>query len=86
DLCKLCVPAVIQAVVTQLRQDLEDPGRDSSRCQLRVLDMTGLPYDWIVWDGIVALSKACVEVSKHQQEFQRCGSKPHKGCSRAATA
>ncbi|NXS78153.1 LRC14 protein, partial [Erpornis zantholeuca] len=85
DLCKLCIQAVILAVVSQLRQDLEEPGRDS-RCQLRVLDMTGLPHGWSASNGTVDLLKACVEVSKHQQEFQRRRSKRHKGCSGAATA
>uniref|UniRef100_A0A8C3U5N5 Leucine-rich repeat-containing protein 14 n=1 Tax=Catharus ustulatus TaxID=91951 RepID=A0A8C3U5N5_CATUS len=33
-----------------------------------------------------ALVKACVEVSKHQQEFQRHRPKQHKGCSGATTA
>ncbi|NWT94196.1 LRC14 protein, partial [Urocynchramus pylzowi] len=61
---------------------------------LRVLDMTGLPDSasghaldgMSVWSGTVALAKACVEVSKHQREFQRRGSKRHKGRSGAATA
>ncbi|NXU35316.1 LRC14 protein, partial [Drymodes brunneopygia] len=61
--------------------------------RLRVLDMTGLldpasgraPDGMSVWSGTVALAKACVEVSKHQQEFQRHrGSKRHKGRSGAA--
>ncbi|XP_005533803.1 PREDICTED: leucine-rich repeat-containing protein 14 [Pseudopodoces humilis] len=89
--CKLCVQAVILAVVAQLRRELEEPDRDSS---LRVLDMTGLPDSasgrapdgMSVWSGTVALAKACVEVSKHQREFQRRGSKRHKGRSGAATA
>ncbi|NXS78981.1 LRC14 protein, partial [Erpornis zantholeuca] len=92
--CKLCIQAVILAVVAQLRHDLEEPGRDSSRCRLRLVDMTGLPDTAFgrapdgmsVWSGTVALSKACVEVSKHQWKFQRHGSKRHKGCSGAATA
>ncbi|NXM65079.1 LRC14 protein, partial [Illadopsis cleaveri] len=62
--------------------------------RLRVLDMTGLPHSvsgraangMSVWSGTVALAKACVEVSKHQREFQRRGSKRHKGRSGAATA
>ncbi|XP_062348406.1 leucine-rich repeat-containing protein 14-like [Cinclus cinclus] len=89
--CKLCVQAVILAVVAQLRQDLEEPGRHSS---LRVLDMTGLPDSvsghapdgMSVWSGTVALAKACLEVSKHQQEFRRRGSKRHKGHSGCAIA
>ncbi|XP_008635358.2 PREDICTED: leucine-rich repeat-containing protein 14 [Corvus brachyrhynchos] len=92
--CKLCVQAVILAVVAQLRRDLEEPGRDSRRFRLRLLDMTGLPDaasgrapdGMSVWSGTVALAKACVEVSKHQREFQRRGSKRHKGRSGAATA
>ncbi|NWT32987.1 LRC14 protein, partial [Cardinalis cardinalis] len=89
--CKLCVQAVILAVVAQLRRQLEEPGHDAS---LRVLDITGLPdsasgrapHGMSVWSGTVALAKACVEVSKHQREFQRRGSKRHKGRSGAATA
>ncbi|NWT77026.1 LRC14 protein, partial [Prunella himalayana] len=89
--CKLCVQAVILAVVAQLRRQLQEPARRSS---LRVLDMTGLPDSapgrapdgMSVWSGTVALAKACVEVSKHQREFQRRGSKRHKGRSGAATA
>ncbi|NXR37876.1 LRC14 protein, partial [Zosterops hypoxanthus] len=125
--CKLCVQAVILAVVAQLRRELEEPGPHSrwvfwgefwdghdlhssnssnqkagevlwfySRffSSLRVLDMTGLPHSasgraangMSVWSGTVALAKACVEVSKHQREFQRRGSKRHKGRSGAATA
>ncbi|NWW42110.1 LRC14 protein, partial [Panurus biarmicus] len=119
--CKLCVQAVILAVVAQLRRELEEPGRNSrwvlgipgrpqlpflpippipfhgffpSGCRLRVLDVTGVPDDpagrapdgMSVWSGTVALAKACVEVSKHQREFQRRGSKRHKGRSGAATA
>ncbi|NXV54364.1 LRC14 protein, partial [Molothrus ater] len=61
---------------------------------LRVLDITGLPDSasgrapdgMSVWSGTVALAKACVEVSKHQREFQRRASKRHKGRSGAATA
>ncbi|XP_014748784.1 PREDICTED: leucine-rich repeat-containing protein 14-like [Sturnus vulgaris] len=89
--CKLCVQAIILAVVAQLRRELEEPGCHSS---LRVLDMTGLPDSasgrapdgMSVWSGTVALAKACVEVLKHQQEFLRRGSKRHKGRSGAATA
>ncbi|XP_041260507.1 leucine-rich repeat-containing protein 14-like, partial [Onychostruthus taczanowskii] len=65
-----------------------------SGCRLRLLDLTGLPDSasgrapdgMSVWSGTVALAKACVEVSKHQREFQRRGSKRHKGRSGAATA
>ncbi|NXR17038.1 LRC14 protein, partial [Cinclus mexicanus] len=61
---------------------------------LRVLDMTGLPDSvsghapdgMSVWSGTVALAKACLEVSKHQQEFWRRGSKRHKGHSGCAIA
>ncbi|NXK71041.1 LRC14 protein, partial [Sylvietta virens] len=88
---KLCVQAVILAVVAQLRRELEEPGHDS---RLRVLDMTGLPYSvygyapvgMSFWSGTMALAKACVEVSEHQREFQRRRSKWHKGRSGAATA
>ncbi|NWT15474.1 LRC14 protein, partial [Vireo altiloquus] len=82
----LSVQAVIQAVVTQLQQDLEEPGRNSGRCRLRVLDITGLSDEKSVRFGTEALAKACMEVSKHQQEFQCRRSKRHKGCSGAATA
>ncbi|NXD46220.1 LRC14 protein, partial [Copsychus sechellarum] len=89
--CKLCVQAVILAVVEQVRRELEEPGRHSSLC---VLDMTGLPDStsghvpdgMSVWSGTVALAKACMEVSKHQREFQRRGSKRHKGLSGDDTA
>ncbi|NWT21061.1 LRC14 protein, partial [Vireo altiloquus] len=84
--CKLCVPAVIQAVVTQLWQDLEEPGHDSSRFRLRVLDITGLPRVWGISSGTEDLAEACVEVSKLQREFQMRASKQHKGPSRVATA
>ncbi|NXB85348.1 LRC14 protein, partial [Vidua macroura] len=93
--CKLCVQAVILAVVAQLRRQLEEPGHHSSACRLRVLDVTGVPDDpagrtpdgmSTPWSGTVALAKACVEVSKHQREFQRRGSKRHKGRSGAAVA
>ncbi|KAI1243690.1 hypothetical protein IHE44_0001333 [Lamprotornis superbus] len=61
---------------------------------LRVLDMTRLsdsvsghtPPGLTVWSSTKALAKACVEVSKHQPECQRRGSKRHKGSSGAATA
>ncbi|NXD46236.1 LRC14 protein, partial [Copsychus sechellarum] len=89
-----CEQAVIQAVVEQLRQELEEPGRQSSGCRLRVLDMTGLadtlsshtPDGWTFGSRTKTLAKACMEVSKHQQEFQKRGSKRHKGCSGATTA
>ncbi|NXU01805.1 LRC14 protein, partial [Buphagus erythrorhynchus] len=89
--CNLCVEAVIEAVVAQLQKELEEPGRHSS---LRVLDMTRLsdsvsartPAGLTSWSSTEALAKACVEVSKHQREFQRRGSKQHKGLSGATTA
>ncbi|NXC25169.1 LRC14 protein, partial [Campylorhamphus procurvoides] len=91
---KLCIQAIILAVVEQLRQDLEEPGCDSSPCQLRVLDVTGLqddaagraPDGMTVWSATVALAKACVEVSKHQREFQKRGSRSHEGRSSTAAA
>ncbi|XP_051624912.1 leucine-rich repeat-containing protein 14-like isoform X3 [Manacus candei] len=91
---KLCIQSVILAVVDQLRQDLEEAGHDSSRCRLRVLDVTGLrddaagraPEGMSVWSGTVALAKACVEVSKHQRELQKCRSRSHKGRSSAMAA
>ncbi|NWS91153.1 LRC14 protein, partial [Toxostoma redivivum] len=86
-----CVLAVIQAVVVQLKRELEEPGRHSS---LRVLDMTRLPDSASFcpsggishWCTTKDLVEACMEVSKHQQEFQRSGSKPHKGHCGADTA
>ncbi|NXD46222.1 LRC14 protein, partial [Copsychus sechellarum] len=89
--CMFCIEAVIKGVVVQLRRELEEPGRDSG---LRVLDMTGLS-DSVSGDTAArstvpfiseALAKACVEVSKHQQEFQTHGSKWHKGCSGEAAS
>ncbi|NXQ45057.1 LRC14 protein, partial [Catharus fuscescens] len=89
--CIDCVEAIIQAVVAQLQQELEEPGHRSS---LRVLDMTRLsdfvsscaPASLNSWSSTEVLAKACVEVSKHQPEFQRHRSKRHKGRSGAATA
>ncbi|NXH61259.1 LRC14 protein, partial [Rhabdornis inornatus] len=81
--CIDCVQAVIQAVVAQLQQEMEEPSLDSS---LRMLDMTGLLAGISIWSITVDLAKACVEVSKHQEEFQRRGPKRHKGCSGAAMA
>ncbi|KAM7070225.1 leucine-rich repeat-containing protein 14-like [Acridotheres tristis] len=78
-----CILAVIQAVVAQLKRDLEEPGRHSS---LRVLDMTALPAGISISYSTEALAKACREVSKHQKEFHRRGSKQHKGPSGGATA
>ncbi|NXR74830.1 LRC14 protein, partial [Pycnonotus jocosus] len=62
--------------------------------RLRVLDVTGLPHaascrapaGMSVWSSTVALAKACVELSKHRRQFQRRGSKRHKGRSGAAAA
>ncbi|KAM7070220.1 leucine-rich repeat-containing protein 14-like [Acridotheres tristis] len=87
----LCVQAVIQAVVAQLKQELEEPGRHFS---LRVLDVTGLSDSVCgrtrgglkICSRADLLAKACLEVSKHQRKFQRRGSKQRKGRSRAATA
>ncbi|KAI1243692.1 hypothetical protein IHE44_0001335 [Lamprotornis superbus] len=89
--CINCVQAIIKAVVAQVKRELKEPSRHSS---LRVLNMTGLwgfmsgniLADMNVWYITEALAKACVEVSKDQQEFQRHGSKRHKGCSGADTA
>uniref|UniRef100_U3JRT1 Leucine-rich repeat-containing protein 14 n=1 Tax=Ficedula albicollis TaxID=59894 RepID=U3JRT1_FICAL len=85
------VEAVIQGVVAQLRQELEEPGSCSS---LRVLDMTVvLDSDseschgvsgMETWCTAKDLAKACVEVSKHQQEFQRRRSKHDKHVSSGA--
>ncbi|NXV53863.1 LRC14 protein, partial [Uria aalge] len=65
-----------------------------SRCRLRVLDMTGLHDDgtdsgpeWMsLWSGTVALAKACLEVSKHQNECLKRGSKRRKGPSGVSAA
>ncbi|XP_016161094.1 PREDICTED: leucine-rich repeat-containing protein 14-like, partial [Ficedula albicollis] len=89
--CTDCVQAVIQGVVDQLRQEPDERSRHSS---LRVLDMTRLshsvsgctPTGLTIWFSQNALAKACMEVSKHQPESQRRGSKWPKGCSGAATA
>ncbi|NXC92393.1 LRC14 protein, partial [Cercotrichas coryphoeus] len=84
-----CVKAVIQAVVVQLQQELVEPRHQSSGCWLHVLDVTGVPDDpdgRSDWSCTVALARACVEVSKHQQEFQRRRSKRHSGCSGVTTA
>ncbi|NWU53274.1 LRC14 protein, partial [Dromas ardeola] len=93
---KSCLQAVILAVVAYLRRTLEEPSRDASesRCRLRVLDMTGLHDDdtdrgpeWMsLWSGTVALAKACIEVSKHQNECLKRGSKRRKGPSGASAA
>ncbi|XP_040442330.1 leucine-rich repeat-containing protein 14 isoform X1 [Falco naumanni] len=93
---KLCVQAVILAVVAHLRQVLEEPchGTSKRRCCLRVLDMTGLqdddtdrgPERMSLWSGTVALAKACIEVSKHQSECLKRGSKRRKGPSGASAA
>ncbi|XP_075562320.1 leucine-rich repeat-containing protein 14 [Pelecanus crispus] len=93
---KLCVQAVILAVVAHLRRALEDSCHDTSerRCRLRVLDMTDLqdadadrgPEGMSLWSGTVALAKACIEVSKHQSECLKRGSKRRKGPSGASAA
>ncbi|NXD46235.1 LRC14 protein, partial [Copsychus sechellarum] len=85
---KDCVQAVIHAVVEQLRQELEQPD-SHSRCRLRVLDMMGVlddPDERSFCSITKALATACVEVSKHQQEFQTHRPKRHKGCSGVTTA
>ncbi|XP_019328352.1 PREDICTED: leucine-rich repeat-containing protein 14-like [Aptenodytes forsteri] len=64
------------------------------RCRLRVLDMTGLqdddadrgPEGMSLWSGTVALAKACIEVSKHQSECLKRGSKRRKGPSGTSAA
>uniref|UniRef100_A0A8C3Y0R5 Leucine-rich repeat-containing protein 14 n=1 Tax=Catharus ustulatus TaxID=91951 RepID=A0A8C3Y0R5_CATUS len=67
--CKLCVQAVIQAVVAQLRREVcagASPVQCADMNDLRVLDMTGLPDStsgrtpdgMSVWSGTVALAKA----------------------------
>ncbi|XP_064298025.1 leucine-rich repeat-containing protein 14 isoform X2 [Phalacrocorax carbo] len=91
---KVCVQAVILAVVAHLRRALEEPCRGTSerRCRLRVLDMTGLqdddtdrgPEGMSLWSGTVALAKACIEVSKHQSECLKRCSKRRKGPSGAS--
>ncbi|NXL55060.1 LRC14 protein, partial [Podilymbus podiceps] len=93
---KLCVQAVILAVVAHLRRALEEPcrGTSESRCRLRLLDMTGLqdddadcgPEGMSLWSGTVALAKACIEVSKHQNQCLKNGSKRRKGPSGASAA
>ncbi|NXH77964.1 LRC14 protein, partial [Hydrobates tethys] len=93
---KPCIQAVILAVVAHLRRALEDSGcgTSESRCRLRVLDMTGLqdndpdrgPEGMSLWSGTVALAKACIEVSKHQNECLKRCSKRRKGPSGASAA
>ncbi|XP_056371672.1 leucine-rich repeat-containing protein 14-like isoform X1 [Oenanthe melanoleuca] len=82
-----CIRAVIQAVVAHRQAGRARP--PSSRCRLRVLDMTGIPDDpdesWFC-SSSKALATACVELSKHQQEFQRHRPKQQNGCSGASTA
>ncbi|XP_054023304.1 leucine-rich repeat-containing protein 14 [Dryobates pubescens] len=91
---KLCVQATILAVVAHLHQTLEEPDRGARRCCLRVLDMMDLPDDearggpegMSLWSSTVALAKACLEVSKHQNEHLKHGSKRWKGPSGALEA
>ncbi|NWW98667.1 LRC14 protein, partial [Caloenas nicobarica] len=93
---KLCVQAVILAVVAQLRRALDEPcgGTSARRCRLRVLDMTGLqdddaergPEGMSLWSGTVALAKATLEVSKHHRECLKRGSKRRKGPSSTLAA
>ncbi|NXD74274.1 LRC14 protein, partial [Eolophus roseicapillus] len=90
---KLCVQAVISAVVSHLRQALEESHQPTRQCHLRVLDMTGLqdddtnrgPEGMSLWSGTVALAKACLEVAKHQTELQKRNSKRRKGPSGASS-
>ncbi|NXX12007.1 LRC14 protein, partial [Podargus strigoides] len=91
---KLCIQAVILAVVAHLRRALEEAfgGPSDRRCRLRVVDMTGLndddtdrgPEGMSLWSSTVALAKACLEVSKHQTECLKRGSKRRKGPSGAS--
>ncbi|NWQ72604.1 LRC14 protein, partial [Neopipo cinnamomea] len=88
---KLCVQSVILAVVRRLRRGLEGTARDSGRCRLRVLDVTGLgdagaaaPDGMSVWSGTVALAKACLEVSKLQRELRKRGAGSGSGAAAAA--
>ncbi|NXH11045.1 LRC14 protein, partial [Bucco capensis] len=85
----VCVQTVIIAIVAQLQQALEEPWHDTSerRCCLRLVDMTDLqdyvdscgPEGTSLLSNTVALAKACLEVSKHQRQHQKRGSKRHKG-------
>ncbi|NXP04481.1 LRC14 protein, partial [Thinocorus orbignyianus] len=91
---KLCVQAVILAVVASLRRELEEPCGDTreNRCHLKVLDMTGLQDDdtdrgpeWMsLWSCTVALAKACLEVSKHHRGCLKRHSKWRRGPSGAS--
>ncbi|NXK01447.1 LRC14 protein, partial [Corythaixoides concolor] len=93
---KLCVQAVITAVVAHLRRALEGScgGTRWKRCRLRVLDVTDLqdadadrgPEGMSLWSSTVALAKACLEASKHQTECLKRGSKRRKGPSGASAA
>ncbi|XP_005062447.1 PREDICTED: leucine-rich repeat-containing protein 14-like isoform X2 [Ficedula albicollis] len=83
-----CIEAFIQAVVEQLQQELKEPGHQS-RCRLRVLDMTGVPddpYETYFYSSTKAFATAYVELSKHQQQFQKHRPNWHNGCSGGATA
>ncbi|NXI98120.1 LRC14 protein, partial [Psophia crepitans] len=91
---KLCTQAVILAVVAHLRRELEESCGGASRCRLQVLDMTGLQdgdadgasEGMSLWSGTVALAKACLEVSKHQKECLKRGSKRRRGPSGLSAA
>ncbi|NWS63635.1 LRC14 protein, partial [Chunga burmeisteri] len=93
---KLCVQAVILAVVAHLRRVLEEPfhGTRERRCRLQVLDMTGLqdndidggPEGMSLWFSTAALAKACIEVFKYQNVCLKRGSKRLKGPSGASAA
>ncbi|KAF4805503.1 leucine-rich repeat-containing protein 14 [Turdus rufiventris] len=81
------VQAIIQAVVAQLQREMDEPSSDS-RFRLRVVDMIGVsdyPDNESSCSRTVVLAKACVEVSKHQQELQRHRTNGHTGFSGAMT-
>ncbi|XP_032930212.1 leucine-rich repeat-containing protein 14-like isoform X2 [Catharus ustulatus] len=82
-----CIEAIIQGVMEQLQQEQEEPGSDS-RCQLRVLDMTGVPDNAfrLRLSLTKVLAKAYFEMSTYQQELQRHQRKRRKGRSGATTA
>ncbi|XP_010182262.1 PREDICTED: LOW QUALITY PROTEIN: leucine-rich repeat-containing protein 14-like, partial [Mesitornis unicolor] len=67
--------------------------KGQGRCRLRLLDITGLrrnaedgPEGMSLWFSTVALAKACVEVSKAQNECLKRASKRRKGPSGASAA
>ncbi|NWY65356.1 LRC14 protein, partial [Erithacus rubecula] len=88
--CQLC-EAVIQAVVSQLWRELEEPGHNFS---LRMLDMTQL-LDSVtgctttgmnVCSSTEIFARACVEVSTNEREFQRHGPERFERRSGAGTS